>query len=67
MLAFACQYIVSPRGRTCNRTVTQMPHLLLVAMSKDDQVAHDDRACATIGPQIITGGFLLFGINFPVR
>ena len=30
VFAFACQYIVSPRGRTGNRTVTQMRHLLLV-------------------------------------
>ena len=30
MFAFACQYIVSPRGRTGNRTVTQMRHPLLV-------------------------------------
>ena len=30
VFAFACQYIVSPRGRTGNRTVTQMRHPLLV-------------------------------------
>ena len=30
VLAFACQYIVSPRGRTGNRTVTQTRHPLLV-------------------------------------
>ena len=28
--AFACQYMVSPRGQTGNRTVTQMRHPLLV-------------------------------------
>ena len=28
LFAFACQYIVSPRGRTGNRTVTQMRHPL---------------------------------------
>ena len=30
VVAFACQCIVSPRGRTGNRTVTQMRHPLLV-------------------------------------
>ena len=30
VFAFACQYIVSPCGRTGNRTVTQMRHPLLV-------------------------------------
>ena len=30
VFACACQYIVSPRGRTSNRTVTQMQHPLLV-------------------------------------
>ena len=30
VFAFACQYIVSPRSRTGNRTVTQMRHPLLV-------------------------------------
>ena len=30
VFALACQYIVSPRGRTGNRTVTQMRHPLLV-------------------------------------
>ena len=30
VFAFACQYIVSPRGQTGNRTVTQMLHPLLV-------------------------------------
>ena len=30
VFAFACQYIVSPRGQTGNRTVTQMQHPLLV-------------------------------------
>ena len=30
VFAFACQCIVSPRGRTGNRTVTQMRHPLLV-------------------------------------
>ena len=30
VFAFACQYIVSPRGRTGNRTVTQMRHPFLV-------------------------------------
>ena len=28
VFAFACQYIVSPRGRTGNRTVTEMRHPL---------------------------------------
>ena len=40
VFAFACQYIVSPRGRTGNRTVTQMRHPLFL---KDDQIAHDNR------------------------
>ena len=30
IFAFACQYIVSPHGRTGNRTVTQMRHTLPV-------------------------------------
>ena len=30
VFAFACQYIVSPRGRTGNRTVTQVRHPLLI-------------------------------------
>ena len=30
VFAFACQYIVSPHGRTGNRTVTQVRHPLLV-------------------------------------
>ena len=30
VLAFSCQCIVSPRGRTGNRTVTQMRRLILV-------------------------------------
>ena len=41
VFAFAYQYIVSPRGQTANRTVTQMRHPLLVL--KDDQIVRDNR------------------------
>ena len=41
VFAFVCQYIVSPRGRTGNRIVTQMRYPLLLL--KDDQIVRDKR------------------------
>ena len=42
VFAFDCQYIVSPRGRTSNRTVTQMRHIL--SLLKADHIVYlEDR------------------------
>ena len=47
VFAFACQYIVSLRRRTGNRTVTQMRHPLLVESTT--------KLCATIACQYTVG------------
>ena len=39
-LTFVCQYIISPRSRTGNGTVTRMQHPLFL---KDDQTVRDNR------------------------